>query len=323
MKACVSESAHYCDLLTLPDGPGTPKEETFAAQQELDRAFKEADAIAIPYVGISGAWISLVAKSAIDRLDSVDEVLICFCAHIDTDEFIAPVAPIVQVSMFFGPPGPLAYQDGELVPVELVGSEEQFDFPGPAGRRSVYTINALGDIALIPQFAGKPIGRLEAKVALGLGRMDTQDIWATALAKAALRQGGAKESINIVDALADTFLGPKDYSRLLRDGRILDDHFTMVVEVRGKKEGRNCRHRNWSITTLEETRKHLPWSWPAVYSNVGGTPVEYVLAMARGEITERGVLRVTDLSNGQQILDAVARRGHILGEETLWTEQES
>jgi hypothetical protein len=40
--------------------------------------------------------------------------------------------------------------------------------------------------------------------------------------------------------------------------------------------------------------------------------------MGRGRIAQRGVLRVTDLDNSQEILDAVAKRGHILGEEIVW-----
>jgi len=110
---------------------------------------------------------------------------------------------------------------------------------------------------------------------------------------------------------------PNEYSHLLVEGKIRDDYFTMVTEVRGYKDGEYLRHMNWSITTLEETLKHLPWCGPTVYSTVGGTPVELVLAMGRGDIAQRGVLRVADVADRQKILDAVARRGHILGEKIL------
>ncbi|MBN9462921.1 MAG: saccharopine dehydrogenase NADP-binding domain-containing protein [Burkholderiales bacterium] len=317
MKACVREAVHYTDLLALPDASGTPKEETYSAQLELDDAFRQAGALAIPYVGLAGGWSSLVVKRAIDGMETVDEVLFYCCAHIDTDEFIAPVAPIVQMSMFFGPPGPLANLGGVLTTVDLLASAEDYEFPGPAGKRRVYTMNVLGDIAMIPDFAGKSIRRLESKMALGLGRLDTAEIWIKALARACEKQGHARTETSIVEAMAEAFVLPTEYPRLLREGKIRDDHFTVVIEVRGTMDGRPCTSRNWSITTLESTRRHLPWAWPAVYSSIGNTPVEYVLAMGRGRIPQRGVRRVTDLDNAAEILEGVARRGHVLGEEVL------
>jgi len=317
MKACLRESAHYCDLLTMPDAPGTPQEETFTAQLALNEAFKKANIIAIPYVGVAGGWSHLVVKNVIEQLDSVDEVLVYFYQYTDTEELLAATAPIVIAGMWFGQPGPLRNQDGEIQRVDLIGSEEEFDFPGPAGKRPVYTINSLADIVMIPDFAGKPIRRIEAKAGVGLGKLETKDIWVTAFLKACLKQGYARDNINIVEAVADSFLLPNEYSRLLAEGKIRDDHFTLVTEVRGYKDGEYLRHMNWSITTLEETVKHLPWGSPAVYSTIGGTPVEYVLAMGRGNIPQRGVLRVTDVVNREGILDAVSRRGHILGEKIL------
>ena len=91
----------------------------------------------------------------------------------------------------------------------------------------------------------------------------------------------------------------------------------MVVEVRGYKGDEYLCQKNWSITTLEETLKHLPWCGPTVYSTVGGTPVSFVLALGRGEIAQRGVIQVADVENPDKILDAVAGYGHILGEKVL------
>lgn len=317
MKACIRERVNYCDLLTSPDGPGIPKEETFTAQTELNEEFKKANIIGIPYVGISGGWVSLVVKNAIENFDTLDEVWIYFYEYIDTDEFLAPVIPIVVVSQFIGAPGPLSNKYGELKVVDFIGSGEEYSFPGPAGKRPIYTINSLGDIVLIPDFAGKPIRRVEAKAGVGIGKLETKDILLTALFKASLKQGFERDNINIIEAMADTFLLPNEYSRLLAEGKIRDDYFTMVIEVRGHKESEYLRYISWSITTLEETRKHLPWCGPTVYSTVGGTPVEFVLAMGRGDIDQRGVLRVADVADRQKILDAVARRGHILGEKIL------
>jgi len=317
MKACIREKVNYCDLLTSPEAPGVPIEETFTAQMELDDEFKKANIVAIPYVGISGGWISLVVKKAIEKLDTIDEVIIYFYEYIDTDEFLAPVIPIIVVSQWIGAPGPLSYQDGEVKVVDFIGNEEMYEFPGPAGMKPVYTNNALGDIQLIPDFAGKPIRRCEAKSGNGIGKLETKDILLTALFKASIKQGFEQENINIMEAMADTFLLPNEYSRLMAEGKIRDDYFTMVTEVRGYKDGEYLCHKNWSITTLEETKKHLPWCGPTVYSTVGGTPVSFVLAMGRGSITQKGVVRVADVKNRQEILDAVASRGHILGEEII------
>ena len=45
MKACIEKHVNYSDLLTMPDGPGIPKEETFSAQMALDEEFKKANIV--------------------------------------------------------------------------------------------------------------------------------------------------------------------------------------------------------------------------------------------------------------------------------------
>jgi len=317
MKACIKEHVNYTDLLTMPDSPGTPKEETFSAQIELDEEFKKANIVGVPYVGISGGWISLIVKKAIEKFDTLDEVLIYFYEYVDTDEFLGTILPHEMLGEYICPPGPLSYRNGKVIPVDFFESEELYDFPGPAGKRLVYTNNCLGDIEIIPAFAGKPIRRCEAKSGTGLGKLETKDWIIKALINASLNQGFERSNINIVDALADTLLLPNEYARLLAEGKIRDDYFTMVIEIKGTKNGEYLGQINWSITTLEETLKHLPWCGPTVYSTVGGTPVSFVLAMGRGDMTQKGVLRVADVENIDEILDAVAGYGHILGEKII------
>lgn len=310
MRAALAEKAHYLDLFAAAFAePGVAHEETIGAQFELNDAFAAAGLTALPSQGATPGWTTLVAQDAIEQLDTVESVDLRFYYHADTDVFYCPVAPTIFLNEWLGAPHPVRSRDGRPEAVDLIGSEEAFDFLAPLGRRKVYTVTAAPDVVLIPRFAGKPVGRVEQKAGVGIGRLDTKDILVKALQQATAAQGGRAGEVNIVAEMAKAFIPPIQFEALLREGAIRDEASTVTVEVVGERDGKRTRHLSYLTAELAEARARLPWSSPAVLSTIGALPVELVLALGRGRLTRRGVLSPTQIDDRAFFLRQVEARG--------------
>lgn len=315
MKACIQEKCHYLDLFASPyAGNGISYEETIGAQLDLNGEFEAIGRLALPSVGMSPGWTSLAAQYMIDRMDSVDSVVIRWGDFVDTDEYMAPVSPYVLYHEWFGAPGPVRTVDGECELVDLVGSEETFEFPEPIGARKIYTVTSHPDIVLIPQFAGKPVHVCEEKGGIFLGRLSMKDVWVKGIQAATSRQGDQKTEVNMMEEFGKALTAPLEFGRLLKEGKIRDHAVCFSCEARGVKDGGAVRHICYYTSTLKEAQKHLPWASPAVYGTIGGMPIELVLGLGRGSITQTGVRCVGNLGITEQLNQGMAARGQLITE---------
>lgn len=315
MKACLEVGAHYLDLIGLPsEGLGVPKAETIGAQLELDAAFKEKDILALPSIGMSPGWTSLAADYIIAGMDTVDSVIIRWCDRLDTTAFLAPISPAYLFHEWFGAPYPLCIEDGKPTEVDLLESEEDFLFPKPIGPMLVYTVTAHPDIVLIPMFSDKPIRRVEEKGAIVLGSLTMKDIWIKAI-RAQTGQEPPAPDDSAEKRFAGSFIAPIEFFNLYESGELKDAALSFTTEVVGTKAGQPIKHTCYYTSTLELAQKHLPWASHSVYGTVGGMPIELVLGIGRGQITERGVLSVAQLGDTTWLWKAMAARGQIMTEK--------
>lgn len=315
MKACLQEKCHYLDLFAAPyEGNGISYDETIDAQLDLDNEFKKIGRLALPSVGMSPGWTSLAAQYMIDGMDSVDSVVIRWGDFVDTDEFLAPVSPYVLYHEWFGAPGPVRTVDGNCEIVDLVQSEETFRFPDPIGIRKIYTVTSHPDIVLIPRFAGKPIPLCEEKGGIFLGKLSMKDVWVKGIQAATSAQGDEKDTINMMEMFGKSLLQPREFGRLLKEGKIRDHAVCFSCEVTGQKDNGNVRHICYYTSTLAEAQKHLGWTSPAVYGTVGGMPIELVLLIGRGQISKTGVWSVGNLGIARELNQAMSQRGQIITE---------
>jgi len=315
MKACIKEKCHYLDLFASPtEGPGLDRSETIGAQLELFDEFKAAGITALPSIGMSPGWTSLAAQHVIDNLDTVNDVIIRWADWMDTDEFIAPISAHVLWHEWFGAPHPTRTVNGKAEGVDLVASQEEFDFPEPIGKKRIYTVTAHPDVVLIPKFAGKPMNICEEKGGWYLGSRTMEDIWVTAIQQCTVAQGDETSEVNYMEEFSKPFLLPTEYNRLLKEGKIRDHVVCFSTEVNGYKDGGYIRHIQYYTSTLKIAQSHLPWASPAVYGTVGGMPIELVLGLGRGEITQRGVFSIGELGISDQLNRNMAKRGQILTE---------
>jgi len=314
MRACLDVGAHYLDLFGLPyEGGGVPKDETVGAQLELDEAYRERGILGLPSVGMSPGWTSLAADYMMAGMDTVDSVIIRWADWLDTTAFIAPISPAVLFEEWFGAPYPLRVQDGAPREVDLLASEEHFVFPEPVGPMPVYTVTAHPDIVLIPRFADKPIRLVEEKGGIVLGDLQMKDIWIKAIrAQTGQTQPGPDDSAE--QRFAGAFIAPIEFFNLYESGALKDAALSFTTEVVGTKGGRPVKHTCYYTSTLELAQQHLPWASHSVYGTVGGMPIELVLGLGRGRITERGVLSVAQLADTMWLWRAMAARGQIMTE---------
>ena len=315
MDACLEVGAHYLDLFALPyEGPGVPKAETIGAQLELDEAFRAKGILGLPSVGMSPGWTSLAADYMMAGMDTVDSVIIRWADWLDTTAFVAPISPPVLFHEWFGAPYPLAVEAGEPVEVDLLESEEDFDFPDPIGSMPVYTVTAHPDIVLIPRFADKPIRWVEEKGGIVLGSLKMKDVWLKAIrAQTGQAQPGPDDSAE--KRFAGSFIAPIEFFNLYESGELKDAALSFTTEVVGTKGGEPVKHTCYYTSTLELAQQHLPWASHSVYGTVGGMPVELVLGLGRGQIAERGVLSVAQLDDTMWLWRAMSARGQIMTEK--------
>ncbi len=323
MKACLREKCHYSDLFGSPaEGSGVSRDETIGAQLALDEEFKKNDLLAVPSVGISPGWTSLAAQSVIDKLDKVNDVIIRFADCLDTEELIPPINASILALEFFGPPSPMRVVHGEVEPVDLVSSREVFEFPEPIGKRRIYTVTEHPDIVMIPQYCGKDVHVCEEKFGWFLGDLSVEDIWIKTLQMATSEQGTEVTNVNIMEEMSKNFLLPTEYGRLVAEGKLREHYACYTVEVNGWKDGSFVSHILYYNADLKTAQKYLPvWGSPPVYATIGGTPIELVLAMGRGQIAKRGVVLIDQLGeiNGMSTTDffnqGLAKRGQVITEK--------
>lgn len=316
MRACIAERCHYADLFASPyEGKGVTHDETIGAQLELDEEFKKIDRLALPSIGMSPGWTSLAAQYIIDQLDTVDTVTMRWGDFVDSDEYFAPISPVTLYDEWFGAPAPMRTCDGQPQQVDLLESEEEFEFPAPIGKRKIYTVTAHPDIALIPRFAGKPMHICEEKGGVFMNNLTMKDYWIKGIQQAVAAQGNERTTCNMKEEFARSMTPPQDFMRLYQEGKIRNHAVCFSVGVTGLKDGTHVEHICYYTATLDVAQAHLPWASPAVYGTIGGMPIELVLMMGRGQLKQRGVWSVGSLGIAAELNQAMAKRGQKLTEK--------
>jgi saccharopine dehydrogenase-like NADP-dependent oxidoreductase len=316
MQACLDVGAHYIDLRSnAVEGPGVPWNETIDAQLKMDEKFKLAGLTAVPCMGVSPGWANMMACYMIDQMDTIDSVICRNIDWIDSTDLLAPIAPRNVFYLWLGPPYPTCMVNGLPQKVELLESEEEFEFPAPAGKQKVYTFTQDPDIVLISKFANKPIPYIEGKMAICMGGLEMKDVWLKAISEQTAKHTG---SDNMFDLFGKSLIYNTNFRQLCEEGILKDGILSCTVEVTGKKDGTTVRHTAYHSTTMTEAMKHIPWAGHNVYGTIGGMVVELVLMLCRGEYKERGVINVAEMAKDKDLwYKKLANRGHMLTEKVV------
>jgi lysine 6-dehydrogenase len=263
-KACVEAGVSGLDVST---------EES---QWDYDAAAREKGIVFIPGVGATPGITNAMARRGADQLDELDEVRINFAA------FRCPApAPGLLITFLweFHPTiaERLYYKDGEFHLVGPFAGLKTVNFPGPIGEQ---------EVCYIPH----PETRTMPK-SLGAKAVSVHGCFpphAMRLAKAMLESGLYSEEKMTIKGIETTAFEMM-YEVLLQLPESKQTPlwaYGLVVEVLGKKDGRNLKFTYWNRHPSQEE-----WGGSAAYYKNIAIPLSIGVQMiARGDVTVNGVV---------------------------------
>jgi hypothetical protein len=119
----------------------------------------------------------------------------------------------------------------------------------------------------------------------------------------------------MMEVFSDSFISPIKFKEYYDQELIKDAALSFTVECKGKSDGKSISHTCYYTSDMNLADNKLPGVSHSVYGTIGGTPIELVLRICRGEIKKRGVLGLQELGIIDDLLNAMSRRGQIITEK--------
>lgn len=263
-KACAEVGVNGLDVSTEEE------------QWDYDTVAKDKDMIFIPGVGATPGITNVMARNAADQMDEIDEILIDFAAF----RCPAPAPGLLITFLYeFHPENDyrVYFKDGKFVQTGPFEGLKKVKFFGPIGEQEVCYIPH-EETWTMP----KSLGAKEVSVR---GCFPPH---AMKLAKAMLESGlYSEEPITIKGIETSAFEIMHDLLLELPETKETPLWaYGLVVEVNGKKDGKDIKITHWN--------EHPPmeeWGGKAAYYKNIAIPLSIGAQMiARGDIKERGVL---------------------------------
>ena len=319
MRGALAAKSHYLDLNSGPfvvEGL-IPYEHTIDAQFELSDAFAAERLTAVSCAGVAPGWVDLAARYATEQLDEVESIVVRWVEWNDGSDLVSSVGP--GLIAYFNMPTPMVFEKGEVVQVDLAESEELYEWPAPLGRIAVYTGFMHPEMRTMQNLPRKA-RRVEVKSGLSMGRWtSSREIWVEALRRGLAASEPLPAGGQLADVLGRSFVPPERYEEAISSGVLGSAIFAVSVEVRGGRGSHAVEHTVGLSVSLAEARRRLPWATHMVYATIGSTPIVLVPRLARGEISQTGVVGVGALDAWRELLGAVASRGHTMWERVTGT----
>jgi saccharopine dehydrogenase-like NADP-dependent oxidoreductase len=293
-KACVEVGVDGLDVSTEED------------QWDFDAAAREKDIVFIPGVGATPGITNAMARRAADQMDEVDDIQINFAA------FRCPApAPGLLITFLweFHPKteGRVYYEEGEFHWVGPFEGLKHVDFGGEIGKQ---------EVCYIPHPETKTMPK-----SLGAKKVSVQGCFppqAMNLAKTLLEWGLYDEEPFIYKDIEINSL-EMIHQLLLRSPMTKETPiwaYGLVVEVFGKKDGKQLKIKLWS--------EHPPmdqWGGKAAYYKNIAIPLSIGAQMiVRGDVTTRGVVPPETAIDPLIFFDELKLRGITIKEEIEWIE---
>ena len=263
-KACVEVGVSGLDVSTEED------------QWSYDAVAKEKDIVFIPGMGATPGITNAMARKGADQLDEVDDIQINFAAF----RCPAPAPGLLNTFLWEYHPDTesrLYYKDGEFIWAGPFAGLETVNFPGPIGEQEVCYIPH-PDTRTMPKSLG-------AKAVSVKGCFPPH---AMRLAKAMLESGlYSEEKINIKGIETTAFEMMFDILLAIPESKETPLWaYGLVVDVYGKKDGKDRKFTYWSQHPSQEE-----WGGKAAYYKNIAIPLSVgAIMMARGDVTERGII---------------------------------
>jgi len=278
-RAALAAGIHYQDL--AGDYPA------IGAQLRLSNGFARRGRLALLQCGGSPGITNVLAREAVEALDSVDSIKLRLFSRIESTRPVSLWSAEVALEDMEEPPA--VFRDGRVVRVPPFSEEEVFDFPPPFGPQPV--VQHMHEEPLtFGRFLGKGLRYVDLKMgghhvfqmreAMGLGLLSHKPI---RVGKAAIVPR------DMLIALSPPALTPVDVPRLLRRGILRDATGCHAIHVEGTKGGNRKAIRFASVgPSLRDVQAWIPGSTNMSY-RVGVGAAIFVEMIARGQTGTLGV----------------------------------
>ena len=314
LKACIEVGAHYVDVASFPiEAAVIPREQTMDGLLDFDDQAKAAGITALTNLGVAPGFTDIATHYIVDRLDTVDRVMLRWFDRLDATELVATWWAAGIMGEWFDPPYPIAWEKGKILELDLLKDAEEYEFPEPVGKGTIYTATFHPELATIPMFmpevTGKSVNYVELKGGHQIGDWTMKDVWIEIIRRAVVKTPVVeKAGTNLVELFAKEFIQPGDFKEACDKGIVKDGVLAGSIEVTGTKDGRQVRHTVTGIVTLKEAQKRVPWSSPMSYI-VGLSAALAVLRLGRGQIKRKGVGCAWWIDNPEEFLEECKQRG--------------
>jgi saccharopine dehydrogenase-like NADP-dependent oxidoreductase len=314
MKGCRKAGVNYIDLYAYPNGaPHVEKNTTVEGQKELDRDFTNAGIVAVPSVGVNPGWVTLMANIELCKMDSVEDIVIRELEWIDSDEIFCSGPPELLLEMFLGDPGPQKIKDGEPLRLDFVRDYDTYEYPAPVGIQKILPSSDNGTSLQIIEDSPIPVMNIAENFSVLSGGLSMKDIILTALERQTRKTNKTDDILGLISK-SFTPTNSVNFKEAKKEGRIRDAAWISAIELTGVKDGGKVKISDVCMATLDTTLEEIPWATPGVLATTA-MPVEVADMILSGEIIEKGVVPVTQLSMREEVVKRISQSQIIIKHE--------
>jgi saccharopine dehydrogenase (NAD+, L-lysine-forming) len=248
LRAALRLRAHYVDLAAR-----LTKHPFKTEQVRFHERFEQKNRTALITAGVSPGLTNLLAKSAAEKLDSLEAIHIRLCESSESDDPISQWSHEesfnVAVSL------PRVYRAGRFHMGKRFGERELFRFAAPVGIIPVY-LAAQDETCTLPYF----LKLREVDVKIGGNEFDRLRRW--------YRQGKLSRSRGMVHKRFPKTPTPRMVAKLIRAGELQNARFAAAVLAQGLKNDEPLLIRwDCGFPTLYQIRMNGMFNSPIAYAS--------------------------------------------------------
>jgi saccharopine dehydrogenase-like NADP-dependent oxidoreductase len=316
LKGCINVGAAYIDFLSFPPSPGMPAGTTMDDLLALDEKAKQAGITAITNMGASPGFSNLAVRYIVDQLDSASKVRFKWFDKVTgKDDLIGTWYAGGLIAEWLGGPSPIVWEKGEFRNVDLLGSAEEYDFPKPIGRQTVYTATFHPEIHMIPKYLprekAKSIEYVDLMGGMSVGNWKTKDLLLEAVRRQTIKptiDQKIQTGEDLTELFAKSFSAPGDFRECFDKGIVTDEVTALLIEVTGQRKGKKVVHSLILLPFLRDVQQTVPWSNTVGFGTALSAEIVGLMIL-RGEIKQKGVLVPDLLENPKEIINMMEEKG--------------
>jgi len=271
MDLSFASGANYVDLA----GNG------LSEQLAQDKAWKDAELLAVPGLGEDPGLSNIYARYAADKLTKVEEIRVRDGENSSSSkyEFMLLFSPEVFFSEILD--SPRTFVDGKRISSPPLSGKELYGFPDPIGAQPVYLVDH-EEVMTLPEYIGKGVNYVDFKLALSdefvailqimkrLGLLESKPVEI---------RGTKVAPIEVLNSVIPT---PVSVSKTV------SGNTGIVVEVRGKKREVNVAYKLGTMASHQGSYKSFHENGTSFLTGV--VPAVFVRMLSEGKIKQKGVV---------------------------------